>query len=97
MGIFDRFFRRRKSREVDFGADEINEIWHNITDDLPNRELAKFVEDAKDVFETAYVSHGEDSEAVIAAREEFEHVLSNYAIDISDFDWDSWRDWYEGA
>lgn len=94
MGIFDRFFSRKP--KVDFGYDEINDIWQNITDDLPRGALSQFIEDAEDVFTTAFVDHDLPSEEVIAARQQFEDLLSEFHIDIRDFDWDAWRDWYEG-
>lgn len=94
MGFFDWF---RRKPQVDFGYDEVNEIWENITDDLPRGALSHFIEDAGDVFTTAFVDHDLPSEEVKQAREEFENLLAEYAIDISEFDWDAWRDWYEGT
>lgn len=39
---------------------------------------------------------GEDSETVVAAREEFFEIMSEYNISEDNFDWDAWRDWYKG-
>lgn len=96
MGFFDRLFRRRRKR-VDFHDPSLNEIWENLTDELSSSQLSHFVEEAQEVFTTAYVDEDVETEERTEARHTFEGILSEYAIDISEFDWDAWRDWYEGS
>lgn len=96
MGLFSRIrdvFRGRQY--ADLGDDRLNHIWHDVVDELPSRQLEKFQEDALEVFETAYVDDV-DHDARLDARQRFEELLEEYSIDISEFDWDSWRDWYDG-
>lgn len=99
MGFFDRVreFFGGSTRDVDFGDDRLNEIWNDLEGEVPRGQKDSFIDEAIDAFQTAYVDTTVDSDERQAAREEFEALCGTYSIDIADFDWDAWRDWYNGS
>ena len=103
MGLFSRLRESfgglfgRKTRNVDFGDDRLNSIWRELEGEVSRGKRDDFINEAVEAFQTGYVEGDVDSDERAAAREEFETLAGNYAIDIADFDWDAWRDWYEGT
>lgn len=98
MGLFSRLrdaIFGPRTRDVDFGDDRLNEIWTSLEGEAPVGKRAEFIDEAIEAFQTGYVDTEVDSEERIAAREEFEALCSTYAVDVADFDWDAWRDWYD--
>jgi hypothetical protein len=99
MGFFDRvrsFLGIGRTTDVDFGDDRLNNIWRDLEGEVSRGQRDDFIDEAIDAFQTAYVDSDVDSDERAAAREEFEALCNTYSIDIADFDWDAWRDWYEG-
>jgi len=96
MGFFDRVksFFGFDSPEVDFGDDRLNQIWEELEGEVPRGQKDSFIDDAVEAFQAAYVDTDIDDDARAAARSEFEALCSQYSVDIADFDWDAWRDWY---
>ena len=69
------------------------ESGHFFTDD----EQAEFAEAAEELFYQGFVNVSGDSDQMQAARDAFFDLLDEYDISIDVFDWDDWRDWYEGV
>lgn len=81
--------------------DELSDIWHNTVEenigDLD--ELKDFTVDASgaELFRVGWVDDGANEDERQAARDEFFDLMEAYDISRDEFDWDSWRDWYEDA
>jgi hypothetical protein len=79
--------------------DPMQEMWDSFKDELAPNEQREWSDEAAYVFELGWMTTGEDvdSETREWAREEFFALMEEFDIDISLFDWDDWRDWYDGA
>lgn len=85
------------------GFDDWPEELQNIFEDVESghfftdAEYQEFAESAEALFYTGFVNVSGDSDEMQTARDEFFALLDEYDISIDVFDWDDWRDWYEGA
>jgi hypothetical protein len=74
---------------------QVAEMWDDVTDGLgwQSDDYGKML------FETAYIERGVSSDVRAHAREMLENWFENrYGWSFDDqFDWDSWREWYESV
>lgn len=78
--------------------DEFYEVWKSGTDSLSDEDYDSFAAAGAELFEWAWgKEQGFTPEELASYRELFETWVAEYSIDIHDFDWDAWRDWYESA
>lgn len=73
--------------------DEVLDIWDNVTGGprgrIYNDDYAAYF------FDRGFIS-GTESEKATARSFFFEYMISRGAFaDVSDFDWNAWRDWYD--
>lgn len=80
---------------LDWGADALNEIWNTFADQLEGAELEEFEQFMADKFQEGYIDREIDEDTREEARQAFEDWLFEHTLDIADFDWDEWRDWYD--
>lgn len=86
--------------EFDIIEDELADIWQNTVEenigDLD--EIKDFAVDDRgaELFATGWINGDESAEDRQLAREEFFELMDAYSIGRDEFDWDAWRDWYEG-
>lgn len=83
--------------DMDFGDAALNEIWNTFADQLEGAELEDFTDNVSDYFESGWIYRDIDSDERQAARDEFEDWLERHLLDIADFDWEAWRDWYDSV
>lgn len=77
---------------------EIENIWEQSTEGITADELADFglTEDGlRSIFEHAFIDMDISSDLRSAYRDLFFDYLGEMGYEISDFDWDDWRDWYD--
>lgn len=87
------------SDEVSDGDDEIRDLWEAITGEMDYSTLQDFAtyDNAVELFRQGWVDVlGDSGEDIVHAREEFFDLMEAYDISRDEFDWDAWRDWYEG-
>lgn len=81
--------------------EELQGIFENVESAhfFDDDEYQEFADAAEELFYEGFVNVSGDSEQMQNARAEFFALLEEYdiAIGIDEFDWDAWRDWYEGA
>lgn len=100
MGLFSRLgdivsgLFGSKTQNVDFGDDRLNDIWNQLEGEVSRGQRDSFIDDAIDSFRTGYVEGDVEHDERIAAREQFEALCGDYSVNIEDFDWAEWRDWY---
>lgn len=83
---------------------DLQEIWTDIADEMQATATLSLahdfdsfahVDNGLELFTLGWVDMGEDSDTVANARNEFFELMEQYDISRDEFDWDSWRDWYE--
>lgn len=78
--------------------DTFYDVWDSGTRSLSDDEYDDFAAAGAELFEWAW---GKDQDLTPEERHDyrelFETWVAEWAIDILDFDWDEWRDWYESA
>lgn len=83
-------------------ANEVESAWYSFLDNEIQENQSgtweAIISDLQFWFEMGYdVDNGESPEIREEARMEFEAILNDYDIDLNDYDWDDWRDWYAAA
>lgn len=106
-----RFSRREDATEESIVAqleDEIEDIRSEGLGDLWDDSLIDNMDDVATAHEFAIEQNGAelfrigwmefegDPDTTQAARDEFFDLMEAYDISRDEFDWDAWRDWYEG-
>ena len=85
--------------ELDTFDDDLQTIWDGLGDAIgDDSEMRAFTLDnsGADLFATGWTDDDVDEEDRANAREEFFELMEAYDISRDEFDWDAWRDWYEG-
>ena len=80
--------------------DELSYVYDNATYGLTQEELDPFgltEDDMRYMFDVGWVAGNVDPDEREQARDEFFEYLTELGYDVSDFDWDAWRDWYDAA
>lgn len=83
--------------DFDEWPEQLRDVWENSTFDLNGEEYQEFREYAMEFFEEGWMDRDLDAETRELAREYFFEMMEEFSLDISNFDWDDWRDWYESA
>lgn len=105
------FSREEKPSEIvseviaEVGEPELEVIWQDIAEELDAEsdldsahEFENFAHDGNglELFQAGWIDSDVDEETRQSARDEFFELMEAYDISRDEFDWDAWRDWYEG-
>lgn len=77
--------------------DELQGMWDQVDDRIRDEsDRADFIDRAQELFNLGFVEGGttEDRQGY---RDDFFSLMEEWDIEIEQFDWDAWRDWYEAA
>lgn len=83
-------------QEMDW-PDELQGMWDQIdTVFRDESDKADFIDEAQELFYLGFVAGGSTEERQ-GYRDDFFALMESNDISIDQFDWDSWRDWYEAS
>jgi len=78
--------------------DQLQGMWDQLeTVFRDESDEADFIDRAQDLFFQGFIESGHSTEARQEMRDEFFALMDEFDISIESFDWDDWRDWYEGS
>lgn len=77
--------------------EQLQQMWDEVDRVFRDEgEKADFIDNAQELFYLGFVAGG-PTESRQGYRDEFFALMDEYDISIENFDWDDWRDWYEGV
>lgn len=82
-------------------ADEMQEAWasflsNEVVAENQSTEWEALINQLQDLFVTGYdLDNGLSDDEREDARIQFRDLLDEYDIDLYDYDWDDWREWYD--
>lgn len=78
----------------------VEHIYESAAAGITNEDLEPFgvtLNDFKYMFDVGWIQEDADPDQREAGRLGFFLYLEELGYDISDFDWDEWREWYDAA
>lgn len=79
---------------------ELQDFWENTTGlhqgYMTFGEMQEFIDQAEGLFDAGW-GHDGDDDTRQDARDAFFELMAEFDLDVSMFDWDDWRDWYESV
>lgn len=81
-------------------SEEMTEAWESflvneVNDSVESGEWDALVNQLQDLFSTGYdLDNGLSKEEREDAQIQFRDLLAEYDIDLVDYNWDDWREWY---
>lgn len=87
--------------EDEMEAAEMQATWESflaneVNDTVQDAGWESLINQLQDLFSTAYdLDNGLSKEDREDAANEFRDLLAEYDIDLQDYQWDDWREWYD--